>query len=452
MGFPKNFVWGVASSSYQVEGAWNRDGKGLSVWDTYVHEPGHIQNQDTGDTACDQYGHIKEDIALMAEMQIKAYRFSISWPRVMPEGTGRINQKGLDYYDRLTDQLLENRITPYITLFHWDLPYQLYTKGGWMNRDITDYFAAYAETVVNRLSDRVKYWITENEPQCYIGAALASGEHAPGLKLGKKELFLAAHHSLLAHGKAVEAIRSCAKQASVIGYAPASWHLWSPVTEKAEDIEACRKMTFDAGEEPIGGTSWWLDPICLGRYPDTTGYSYGAYIPDTTAEDMKIISQPIDFIGMNVYQTYRGKAGENGTCITIPNDPGYARTNAEWPVTPEALYWGPKFYEERYHKKLYITENGLSNQDWIFLDGQVHDLQRIDFLHRYLYQLKRAVEEGISVEGYFHWTLTDNFEWTSGYNNRFGLVYTDFKNQNRIIKDSGKWYRQVIETNGEIIK
>lgn len=176
MGFPKNFVWGVASSSYQVEGAWNRDGKGLSVWDTYVHEPGHIQNQDTGDTACDQYGHIKEDIALMAEMQIKAYRFSISWPRVMPEGTGRINQKGLDYYDRLTDQLLENGITPYITLFHWDLPYQLYTKGGWMNRDITDYFAAYAETVVNRLSDRVKYWITENEPQCYIGAALASGD------------------------------------------------------------------------------------------------------------------------------------------------------------------------------------------------------------------------------------------------------------------------------------
>lgn len=159
----------------------------------------------------------------------------------MPEGTGRINQKGLDYYDRLTDQLLENGITPYITLFHWDLPYQLYTKGGWMNRDITDYFAAYAETVVNRLSDRVKYWITENEPQCYIGAALASGEHAPGLKLGKKELFLAAHHSLLAHGKAVEAIRSCAKQASVIGYAPASWHLWSPITEKAEDIEACRK-------------------------------------------------------------------------------------------------------------------------------------------------------------------------------------------------------------------
>ena len=167
---------------------------------------------------------------------------------------------------------------------------------------------------------------------------------------------------------------------------------------------------------------------------------------------MKIISQPIDFIGMNVYQTYRGKADEKGNCITVPNEPGYARTNAEWPVTPEALYWGPRFYEERYHKKLYITENGLSNQDWVFLDGQVHDLQRIDFLHRYLHQLKRAVEEGIPVEGYFHWTLTDNFEWTSGYNNRFGLVYTDFKNQNRVIKDSGKWYGQVIETNGGIIK
>lgn len=451
MKFPQNFVWGAASSSYQVEGAYDSEGKGMSVWDVYTHEPDHILNDDTGDEACDHYGRFDTDLRIMQELKLKAYRFSISWPRIFPEGFGKINEKGMDFYDRMVDGLLENNIVPYITLFHWELPYGLYLKGGWLNRDIAGFFADYVTAVVSRLSDRVQFWITENEPQCYIGAALRGGGHAPGLKVGERDIFLAAHHSLLAHGYAVEAIRKTSKLQPVIGYAPASWHLWSPVTECEADIEACRRETFQAGDNPIGGTSWWLDPVILGKYPETKGYLYERYLPDFQEDDMRVISQPIDFIGMNVYQTYRGKADAEGNCITEKNGPGYARTNSGWTVTPEALYWGPRFYYERYHKKLYITENGLSNQDWVCMDGKVHDPQRIDFLHRYLLQLSRAVNEEIPVEGYFHWALTDNFEWASGYSNRFGLVYTDFESQNRIIKDSGRWYRQVIESNGEIL-
>ena len=449
--FPENFVWGAASSAYQAEGAYRADGKGLSVWDVYTHEPGHIFNGDTGDVACDQYEKFDTDLKIMKELGLQAYRFSINWPRVIPDGCGQVNEKGLDFYDQMVERLLENDIIPYITLFHWELPYGLYLKGGWLNRDIVQYFAEYVSVVIRRLSDRVRFWITENEPQCYIGAALHGGGHAPGLKVGEKDIFLAAHHSLLAHGSAVEVIRETAKTASVIGYAPASWHLWSPVSDSPEDIEACRRETFRAGDDPVGATSWWLDPVILGRYPETAGYPYEKYLPEIRPEDMKMISQPIDFIGMNVYQTYRGKADGEGNCVTVKALPGAAQTNAGWPVTPEALYWGPRFYWERYHKKLYITENGLSNQDWVSLDGKVHDPQRIDFLRRYLRKLREAVREGIPVEGYFHWALTDNFEWASGYSNRFGLVYTDFASQERIIKDSGQWYSRVISSNGEII-
>ena len=244
------------------------------------------------------------------------------------------------------------------------------------------------------------------------------------------------------------------KQIVQIGYAPTSGMCY-PEKETPKDIEAARKALFALPDDLSNWTwnvSWWSDPVILGKYPEEGMKKYEKYLPVITDEDMKLISQPIDFYGQNIYNGRCIRMGPDGRPEEVRRPAGFPKTATNWPVTPEALYWGPKFYEERYHKKLYITENGLSNQDWIFLDGQVHDLQRIDFLHRYLYQLKRAVEEGISVEGYFHWTLTDNFEWTSGYNNRFGLVYTDFKNQNRIIKDSGKWYRQVIETNGEIIK
>lgn len=449
MGFRKDFAWGVASSSYQNEGGAYADGKGLSVWDVFSHEEGRIGDGYTGDGACDQYHLLEQDLKIMEELAVNSYRFSISWPRVLPSGTGKINELGLDYYDRMVDGLLERNITPYITLFHWDLPYELYLKGGWLNRDIPEYFAEFTAAVVDRLSDRVNHWITQNEPQCYIGAALESGEHAPGLKLGKKELFQAAHHSLLSHGRAVQTIRARAKKVPEIGYAPASWWLWSPVTEKGEDIEACRAKTFCGEDNPIGGTAWWLDPVCLGKYPEDGWKKYEPCMPSLGSGDMKLISEPVDFLGMNIYQTYVGRSDKMGGCETVDREQGEPRTMSGWSVTPQAMYWGPKFYWERYGKKLYITENGVSGQDWISLDGCVHDPQRIDFTHRYLRQLRRAAEEGVDLGGYFHWTFMDNFEWSTGYQNRFGLVYVDFASQNRILKDSARWYRDMIRTNGE---
>lgn len=369
----------------------------------------------------------------------------------MPEGNGQVNEKGLDFYDRMVDSLLERGITPYITLFHWDLPYELYLKGGWLNPDMPEWFAEYTSAVMNRLSDRVDHWITQNEPQCYIGSGMASGIHAPGLKMNKKDCLQAAHNSLLAHGRSVQAIRAEARKTPVIGYAPAAWWLWSPVSDDPADIEACRKQTFCADEDQVGGSAWWMDPVFLGKYPESAVKIVEEYMPRIGQGDMKLISQPVDFLGINVYQTYLGKAAEDGCCITVDHKPGYDKTAYPWPITPQALYWGPKFFSERYHTQIIVTENGLSNTDWIHLDGKVHDPQRIDFTHKYLKQLKRAAEEGIDIGGYFHWTLTDNFEWATGYGNRFGLVYVDFETNRRIIKDSGYWYKSVIESNGEII-
>ncbi len=451
MTFKKGFAWGAATASYQNEGGFREDGKGLSVWDVFTHEKGRVADGTNGDVASDQYHRISEDIAIMRELSMNAYRFSIAWPRILPEGTGKVNEKGLDFYDSLTDQLLENGITPYITLFHWDLPYGLFCRGGWMNPDMPKWFAEYTEAVVKRLSDRVDHWITQNEPQCYIGSGMATGIHAPGLKMNRKDYLLAAHNSLLSHGRSVQAIRACAKKQPTIGYAPASWWLWSPVSEDPADIEACRRQTFDASQDQVGGTSWWMDPVYLGSYPESGVRAAGPDMPKIGPEDMKLISQPVDFLGMNVYQTYLGKAGEDGSCITLGHRAGYDKTAYPWPVTPQALYWGPKFFSERYHAQIIVTENGMSNTDWVHLDGSVHDSQRIDFTHRYLRQLKKAAEEGVDIGGYFHWTLTDNFEWATGFGNRFGLVYVDFETQKRTVKDSGYWYKKVIESNGAFL-
>lgn len=451
MKFKEGFAWGAATASYQNEGGMAEDGKGLSIWDVFTHEKGRVSDGTNGDVASDQYHRIGEDISIMKELSMNAYRFSLSWPRILPEGTGKINEKGLDFYDRLVDRLLEQGITPYITLFHWDLPYELFKRGGWLNPDMPEWFAQYTAAVMERLSDRVDHWITQNEPQCYIGSGLVGGIHAPGLQMNRKDYLLAAHHSLLAHGKSVQAIRACAKRRPVIGYAPAAWWLWSPVTESAADIEACRRQTFDASKDQTGGSSWWMDPVFLGRYPDSGVKSAGADMPVIGPQDMKVISQPVDFLGINVYQTYLGKAAEDGSCITVGHKPGFDKTAYPWPVTPQALYWGPRFFSERYHTPIIVTENGMSNTDWVHLDGRVHDPQRIDFTQRYLQQLKKAAAEGIEIDGYFHWTLTDNFEWATGFGNRFGLVYVDFETQKRVIKDSGYWYKKVIESNGECI-
>ena len=451
MGFKKGFAWGAATASYQNEGAAFEDGKGLSIWDVFTHQPGRVADGTNGDVASDQYHHFQEDIDIMHRLKMNAYRFSLSWPRILPEGTGEVNQKGLAFYDRLVDDLLEKNITPYITLFHWDLPYALFLRGGWLNPDMPKWFSEYTSVVMDRLSDRVNHWITQNEPQCFISSGLEGGIHAPGLKMNKRDVLQAAHIALLSHGHAVTVIKDRARQTPVIGYAPASWWLWSPVTDNAADIEACRKQTFNAKEDQAGGTAWWLDPVFLGQYPQDAAEKVREFMPSIGPDDMRVISQPIDFVGMNVYQTYLGKAGTNGECETVDRTPGHDRTAYPWPVTPQALYWGPKFYSERYRTQIVITENGLSNEDWVHLDGKVHDPQRIDFTTRYLRQLRRAAEDGVDVGGYFHWTLTDNFEWATGYSNRFGLVYVDFATQKRTIKDSGFWYGDVIATNGNIL-
>lgn len=451
MGFKKNFAWGAATASYQNEGAAYEDGKGLSIWDVFTHEPGAIQDGNNGDIAADQYHRYKEDVALMKELSMNAYRFSLSWPRILPEGTGRINEKGLDFYDRLVDELLDKNITPYITLFHWDLPYELYTRGGWLNKDIPKWFAEYTKIVMDRLSDRVDHWITQNEPQCFIGSGMGGGIHAPGLKMGKKDVLLAAHNALLAHGYGVQAIKENAKSAPAIGYAPAAWWLWMPESDSAEDIEACRRQTFRTKEDQVGSSAWWMDPVYLGKYPEDGMKAMEEYMPNIGPEDMKIISAPIDYMGINVYQAYIGRMGGNGECITVDRKKGFDKTAYPWPVTPQALYWGPKFFQERYKTQIIVTENGLANEDWIQCDGKINDPQRIDFTYRYLRELKRAADEGIDIGGYFHWTLTDNYEWATGFSNRFGLIYVDFDTLKRTIKESGYWYRDVIKSNGGIL-
>lgn len=452
MSFAEDFTWGVATSAYQIEGAAEEDGKGLSIWDMYCKENGKVFSGHTGDIACDHYHRFKEDIKLMKKMGIKAYRFSISWPRVIPNGVGEVNEKGLAFYDTLVDALLENGIEPYVTLFHWDYPYALHKRGGWMNPESPKWFAEYAKVIVERLSDRVKYFITLNEPQCFVGIGYSTGIHAPGLKQSIADTLLIAHHALLAHGLAVRTMRKHALKDIQIGYAPTAAVRY-PGGQSESDIEAARRDMFEMPKELnddwAWNVPWWNDPVFFGKYPEDGVKLFGEHMPPIGPEDMGIISTPIDFLGHNIYNGYSIKAGENGESEFIERHPGYARTGMDWPITPEVLYWGPKFLYERYKKPIYITENGMSAIDTVSLDGKVHDPNRIDFLHRYLLELQKAATEGIDIRGYFQWSFMDNFEWAEGYKQRFGLVYVDYNTQERIIKDSGYWYQTVIEANGE---
>ena len=447
MSFNKDFVWGAATAAYQIEGAYRQDGKGLSIWDVAAHSEGFVKNGDTGDGACDHYNRYKEDVKIMKEIGIKGYRFSIAWTRVLPEGIGRINQKGLDFYDKLIDQLLENDIHPYATLFHWDYPMELYIRGGWLNPDSPKWFAEYAKIIVDRLSDRVTYWFTLNEPQCFIGMGHSEGKHAPGIRLPLSQVLTAGHNALLAHGMAVDVIRKNAKQPSKIGYAPCGL-IKIPATNNEKDIAAARKATFSVVEKDHWNNTWWMDPVFLGEYPQDGLKLFEEDLPHFGEDDFKIISQPIDFCGVNIYHSEKVKEDNNGGFAIERVMEGRARTALHWSVTPESLYWGPKFLYERYQKPIFITENGLSNCDWVALDGKIHDPQRIDFLHRYLRAYKQAAEEGIPLEGYFCWSLMDNFEWAEGYDERFGLVHVDFQTLKRTKKDSAYWYKEVIATNG----
>ena len=444
MGFSDNFVWGAATSAYQIEGGVKGTGKGMHIWDVYTKESGKVYGGHTGETACDHYHRFREDVRIMKEIGLKAYRFSIDWARVLPEGTGRVNEEGIRFYSNLIDALVENNIEPYITLYHWELPYELYKKGGWMNRDIAEWFGEYAGLVAERFSDRVTHFFTLNEPQCFVGLGFLTGVHAPGLKCPVRDTFEMAHNVLRAHGRAVQMLRQHAKQPLTIGYAPTSGIIYPASDRETKKIALIGKR---ANTAVIGdhGSSWVRPPYVVT--PEEGLKKYEKYLPKITEKDMRLISEPIDVYGQNIYNGRAFRMGADGNPEEVGRVPGAGKTAVNWPVTPECLYWGPKFLYERYKKPIYITENGMACHDIVSLDQRVHDPNRIDFLARYLHELKRAAEE-IDLRGYFQWSLMDNFEWEKGYAERFGIVYVDFETQERILKDSAYWYRDVIQTNG----
>jgi beta-glucosidase len=450
MSFPRDFIWGAAAASYQIEGAALEDGKGLSIWDMMCRQPGKIWEDNTGDISCDHYHRYQEDIRLMAEIGLKAYRLSISWPRVIPEGTGTINQKGLDYYDRLIDALLEEEIQPWVTLFHWDYPYSLFKRGGWLSPDSSDWFAEYTKVMVDKLSDRVACWMTLNEPQVFIDIGHRTGRHAPGLQLDMAEVLIAAHNALLAHGKAVQIIRQQAKTKPTIGAAPVGITYY-PVTENPSDIESARQRMFSIIDRDCWNNTWFADPMILGKYPEDGLSLFHNDLPYFKEKDMEIIQQPLDFYGANIYHGQAVRTGTNKNPEILKGNDGPALTTMGWRVAPEALYWGPRFLYERYKLPIIVTENGMANCDWLQQDGKVHDPQRIDFLRNYLKKLRQAIDDGTEVKGYFQWSLTDNFEWGHGYSQRFGLIYIDYTTGKRTLKDSAYWYKELIASNGKVL-
>ena len=446
--FTKDFVWGTATASYQIEGAAYEDGRTDSVWDVFSRTEGNVKNFHNGDYACDHYHRYKEDVKLMAELGVNAYRFSISWSRILPNGTGEVNQKGIEFYNNLIDELLKYNITPYITLFHWDYPHILDRKGGWRNNDSPKWFEEYARVVYNAFSDRVKNFITFNEPQCFIGGGYQTGVHAPGYKLSRGEIVQMSHNVLKAHGLAVRALREIAPDCKV-GYAPCG-SAAIPLTESKEDIEAARKKYFALDPENFNWcVCWWSDPIMLGHYPedDPNFKLYSKYLPENYKEDLELISTPIDFYCQNIYSGFLVKAGESGP-EKVPYSINTSYNSLGWPTTPKSLYWGPKFLYERYKKPIVITENGMACHDVVSSDGKVHDPNRIDFIERYLKELKKCAADGTDIKGYFYWSLMDNFEWAHGFTQRFGLVYTDYETFERIPKDSYSYYKEIIAQNG----
>ena len=449
MGFPKDFAWGAATAAYQIEGATREDGRGMSIWDTYCRRPGAIWEKQTGDVACDHYHRWREDVALMKEIGLRAYRFGIAWPRVLPLGTGKASARGLAFYDKLVDGLLAAGVEPWPTLYHWDLPQELFDRGGWLNRDLADWFADYARVVVDRLGDRVKHWFTLNEPQCFIGFGLRDALQAPGLKLSRAEVLRAGHHALLAHGRAAQVIRGGSKGAR-IGWAPVGWSRM-PATESAADIKAARRATFCVtDDEPVNiNNTWWMDPVYLGRYPEDGLKLYGDDVPEVRPGDMKTISQRLDFQAFNTYNgiPVRASSCERGW-EAVPLPAGYPMNFFQGSVTPDCLYWTAKFMYERYKLPVVISENGVSCHDWVSLDGRVHDPNRIDYLQRYLLGLGRAGDEGVKLAGYFLWSLMDNFEWSHGFKQRLGIIHVDFPSGTRTLKDSARWYGRVMATNG----
>lgn len=436
-------MWGASAASFQIEGAWNEDGKGESVWDRFCHIPGNIQNNDTGDIACDYYHRYQEDAEIMKRLGLHSQRISISWPRVLPEGTGAINTKGLDFYRRAVESMLENGVSPFIMLYHWDLPQALQNKGGWLNRDTAEYLAELSEIIFEAFPSGVMHWGTILEPQINAYHGYWDGKHAPGMRDFSSAL-LAAHNLLRAHGLIVRAFRASGAEGEIgiTNYLPAHYAL----SQKAADLAA--RDRWDGA-----WNRWFLDAVYKGKYPEDMQRWYqkqGIILPEIMAEDMELISTPTDFFGLNYYYSYFVGAGEDRWPLMIrsvkPEDRKYTAMN--WPVCPDGFYDTIMRCWKDYGKKIIVTENGAAFEDKLSADGNVHDKERIAFLETHITALHRAIEDGADVRGYMVWSSFDNFEWALGYEKRFGLTYVDYETQKRTIKDSGKWYARLIENNG----
>ena len=437
--FPANFIWGTATSAHQIEGAWNEDGRGLSIWDTFSHQPGRTFGGDNGDSAADHYHRWRDDLRWLAATGVNAYRFSIAWTRIVPQGFGAINQAGLDFYDRLVEGLLENKITPYPTLFHYDLPQPLQDRGGWPNRDTAQHFADYAARVSERLSDRCSHWITHNEP--WVAAVLGhlTGEHAPGQRNPFAALS-AFHHMLLAHGLAVQALRARAKQPLTIGIAINLTPVY-PATTLERDAPAVNLI-----DSFLNRLS--LDPLLKSHYPQqfTDSWLWRFFDRCIQPNDLTVIATPLDFIGVNYYS--RAVVRHIPFLPPIPIRPKGSEYSQMWEIYPEGLYdLLVRLHSEYAHPYLIVLENGVPVPD-VLENDQVNDQRRIQFLRDHIIQTHRALAAGVPVHGYFVWSLLDNFEWKLGYQMRFGLVYVDFKTKERVLKESGKWLARVVRENG----
>ena len=446
--FPEHFLWGAATASYQIEGAWNKYGKGESTWDRFTHTPGKIRNNDTGDVAIDHYRLWKKDIGLMKKIGLKAYRFSISWPRILPTGSGKVNQKGLDFYNKLIDALLKADIVPFVTLNHWDLPQTLEDKGGWPVRTTGDAFVEYADVMTRSLGDRVKNWITHNEPAVVAWLGYATGVHAPGLRdygLAAR----AAHHLMLSHGQAVPVIRRNSPDAEVGITLDISWRI--PASNSRADRELVRRddgLWFRWFADPLFGRGYPSDKVAdftkLGALPNGLDF--------VQPGDMEIIATPTDFMGLNYYSrnVYRADGDDNDPQVLFPNPKVPEHwTEMGWEIYPEGLTSIlARVYFNYQPPKLYITENGASYSTPPDETGRVADELRIHYLRTHFAAAYRAIQMGVPLAGYFVWSLMDNFEWSWGYAQRFGLIWVDFETQKRILKDSARWYKRVIKKNG----
>lgn len=431
--FPQDFIWGAATASYQIEGAWNTDGKGESIWDRFSHTPGKITDKSTGDVACDHYHCYQEDVTLMRRLGLKAYRFSTAWSRVLPNGRSPVNLRGLDFYDWLVDELLAANIQPFLTLYHWDLPQPLQDKGGWENRNTVHAFADYTALMVKRLGDRVKYWTTFNEPKAASLEGNLMGRHAPGFQ----DMKIAAqvrHHMLVAHGLAVQAIRAIDPNLQ-IGIVLDQWNS-EPASDSPEDLTAS-EAAWRINE------AFYLDTIFKAQYPPEILESLGKDAPEIQDGDLALASQRLDYLGINNYS--RNVVGVNGKIKTVP---GSEYTEMDWEVQAPALRRLLNRINRDYRvPPIYITENGAAFKDEVSADGKVHDPRRLDYLKHHLIQTRLAMQDGVDVRGYFVWSLLDNFEWAYGFTKRFGIVRVNFETQERTIKDSGEWYSQVIADN-----